>query len=122
VIVVDTSIWIGHFRSRSAALSSLLEAEEVMMHPFVVGELACGNLKNRQEIIALLQALPRSTKADDNEVLAVTDRHRLMGRGLGLIDVHLLASCLIDGCQLWTDDKPLKTAAAVLGINGRRVG
>ena len=118
MILVDTSVWIDHFRSQSAKLTDLLEAEVVIIHPFIIGELACGNLKNREEIVSLLRALPLMTKADDDEVLLFIDRHRLMGRGLGLIDVHLLASCLIDGCRLWTNDHPLKSAAAELNIDG----
>lgn len=118
MILVDTSVWIDHFRTKSAGLSALLEMGEVLTHPFVIGELACGNLRNRKEIIALLHALPPSTKAQDDEVLHVIDRHRLMGRGLGLIDIHLLASCLICGCDLWSNDKPLKAAAIDLDIDG----
>ena len=118
MILVDTSVWIDHFRSRSARLAALLEAGEATTHAFVIGELACGNLRNREEILSLLETLPRSTKAGDQEVLVLLDRRQLMGCGLGLIDMHLLASCLIDRCQLWTSDKPLKVVAADLGIDG----
>ena len=118
MVLVDTSVWVEHLRSGSAELQALLNDGEVVCHPFVIGELACGNLKNRAEIIDLLHALPRSTKADDHEILLFIDRQRLRGRGLGLIDVHLLASCLLDGSRLWSNDKPLKAVATDLNIDG----
>ena len=88
MVLVDTSVWIDHFRKSNRLLSSLLETEAVGIHPFVLGELACGNLHNRKEIIALLHALPFVTKADDDELLFFIERHALMGRGIGLIDIH----------------------------------
>jgi len=116
VVLVDTSVWIDHFRKTSRTLSALLEQDEVALHPFVVGELACGNLQNRKEIIALLHALPTVTQADDDEVLFFINRHALMGRGVGLIDMHILASCHIDSCPLWTRDKRLNGIATEMGI------
>ena len=118
MILVDTSVWVDHFRSRNQRLASLLDAEEVLIHPFVIGELACGNLKNRREVLALLHALPTSPKVDDDEILFFVERHRLMGRGVGIIDVHLLASTIIAQCLLWTHDKPLKTVAKEMAIDG----
>jgi predicted nucleic acid-binding protein len=117
VVLVDTSVWIDHFRKSNRQLTSLLESEEVALHPFVLGELACGNLKNRKEIIALLHALPFSTRADDDEVLFFIERHNLMGRGVGLIDMHLLASSQIDACLFWTRDKRLKAIAEEMRID-----
>lgn len=111
MVLVDTSVWIDHFRVASGTLSALLEMDEVAMHPFVLGELACGNLANRREIMALLHALPPVNKVEDDEVFLFLERHALMGRGLGLVDVHLLASCHLDGCRLWTKDKRLRTIA-----------
>jgi predicted nucleic acid-binding protein len=116
VILVDTSVWINHFRGSSSVLAELLDQERVLVHPFVIGELACGNLANREEIIALLGALARAAKADDDEVLFFIDRHNLMGRGIGLIDVHLLASCLMSRASIWTADKRLRAAAEGLNI------
>lgn len=116
MVLVDTSIWIDHFRRASGQLTSLLETEEVAVHPFVVGELSCGNIQNRKEIIALLHALPHTTKVDDDEVLLFIERHSLMGRGIGLIDVHILASSCIDSCLLWTRDRKLKTAAQEMDL------
>ena len=116
MVLVDTSIWIDHFRKASGRLTSLLGIEEVSIHPFVLGELACGNLQNRREIIALLHALPHASKLEDDEVLLFIDRHHLMGRGIGLIDAHILASCFIDSGLLWTRDKRLKTVAQEMQI------
>ena len=112
MVLVDTSVWIEHLRKRNRTLIALLEQEEVLLHPFVLGELACGNLGNRREIIALLHALPVITKADDDEILFFVDRHGLMGRGVGLIDMHILASCKLEGAKLWTRDKRLRVMAS----------
>jgi len=117
VILVDTSVWIDHFRQANRMLSSLLDRDEVILHPFVLGELACGNLSNREEIIALLHALPVISKADDDEIIFFIKRHALMGRGVGLIDMHLLASCRIAKCSLWTKDRRLKGIAIEMGID-----
>ena len=116
MVLVDTSVWIDHFRKQSKQLVSLLEEEEVVMHPFVLGELACGNLQNRREIIALLHAIPSVTQANDDEVLFFIERHALMGRGVGLIDLHLAASCHMDSCLLWTRDRRLKSIAEEMDI------
>ena len=116
MILVDSSVWIDHFRKPSTRLAALLDAEEICTHQFVVGEVACGNLKNRREIIALLHALPRVQKGDDDDILFFIERHGLNGRGVGLIDVHLLASCLIDRCYIWTADKRLQAVAEEMEI------
>lgn len=116
MVLVDTSVWIEHFRRSNRKLTSLLEAEEVAIHPFVLGELACGNLHNRKEIMALLHALPDVAKVEDDEALLFIERHGLMGRGVGLIDVHLVASCRIEACLLWTRDKRLHTIAQEMKI------
>lgn len=114
MILVDTSVWIGHWRAAHAQLQKILEDEQVLMHPFVIGELACGQMKNRKEIIALLHALPQARKADDDEILFFIERHQLMGRGLGLIDMHLLATAHIESARLWTMDKKLQALAGEL--------
>jgi predicted nucleic acid-binding protein len=116
VVLVDTSVWIDHFRRKSRQLTVLLDGEGVVLHPFILGELGCGNLKNRKELIELLHALPFITKADDDEVLFFIERHKLMGRGVGLIDMHLLASCKLNSCLLWTRDKRLKAIAEEMKI------
>lgn len=116
MILVDTSIWINHLRTRSRLLGHLLDLEQVLVHPFVVGELACGNLTNRKEIISLLHSLPSAPKADDDEVLFFIERHKLMGRGLGLVDLHLLASAAMGAASLWTADNNLGLAARSLKV------
>ena len=116
MVLVDTSVWIDHFRKTNGRLSMLLEAEDVALHPFVIGELACGNLRNRKEIIALLHALPETAKVEEDEALLFIERHRLMGRGIGLVDVHILASSHISSCLLWTRDKRLRSVAQEMHI------
>ena len=116
MILVDTSVWIHHFRMGSEQLRSLLAEEQVCCHPFIAGELACGTLRNRHEILSLLRALPQARVSEHEEVLHFLEGRRLHGRGLGWIDVHLLASALLTGCSLWTLDKPLLRAAATLNI------
>ena len=119
MVLVDTSVWVDHLREHDDALADLLNAGEVACHPFVVGELACGGIRNRSEILSLLSALPSLSKAEDDEVLLFIDRHSLTGRGLGLIDVHLLASCMLGGVPLWTRDRKLAGAAVELGLGLR---
>jgi predicted nucleic acid-binding protein len=117
LILVDTSVWIDHLRKGLPTLGAALEREEVMVHPFVIGELACGSLKDRNEVLALLAALPRAVVATDEEVLLFIKQRRLMGRGIGYVDAHLLASVtLSEGTQLWTHDARLRAVAADLGL------
>ena len=117
MILVDTSVWIDHLRSGVPALATALEGGQVLMHPFVLGELACGNIKNRGEVLRLLGALPAAPIATDPEVLGLIERRALMGRGIGYIDVHLLASAALDGvARLWTRDRRLSAAAAELEL------
>jgi hypothetical protein len=116
MILVDTSVWIDHLRNNLKKLSSLLEDSEVVIHPFVIGELACGNLKNRSEIVALLHSLPEAQCIENDEMLFFIDRHKLSGRGLGLIDMHLLASCCLSSYALWTKDKRLFAAAKEMNV------
>jgi len=116
MVLVDTSIWIDHLRSGNAKLAALLNDGEAAIHPFIIGELACGNLKNRKEIISLLHALPHIDKADDDEVLFFIEKHKLMGLGIGLIDIHLLASCKLGNSSILTNDKRLRDAAGRLNL------
>ena len=117
MVLVDTSIWISHLQTGDVHLKELLEKGEVACHPFIVGELACGNIQNRAEVLSLLRALPMASMAGHGEILHFIDRQRLMGIGLGFIDVHLLASALLSNVPLWTEDKQLRTASAGLNIN-----
>jgi len=111
VILVDTSVWIDHLRKGDRTLSELLNEGVVLCHPHVVGELACGNLKNRSEILSLLAALPTATVASHDETLRLISDRKLHGKGLGWIDAHLLASALLSKCTLWTKDKALAAVA-----------
>ena len=112
MILVDTSVWIDHLHKTNDTLVSALEHEQVLVHPFVIGELACGRLSNRSEVLRLLQTLPSATIASDAEALELIERHQLSGKGVGYFDVHLLASVLLTaGTQLWTRDKRLAEIA-----------
>lgn len=116
MILVDTSVWVDHLRRGDARLVDLLERANVIMHPFVVGEIACGNLHDRVSILELLQDLPAVAVAEGDEVLGFIDRHVLHGKGVGYIDVHLLASvALTEGAKIWTRDKKLRLVAEMLG-------
>ncbi|RJO61625.1 type II toxin-antitoxin system VapC family toxin [candidate division WS5 bacterium] len=116
MILVDTSIWISHFREGNSHLKKLLLDELVVCHPFIIGELACGHLKNREEIISLLKSLPKARTVENDEILHFIDNRKLMGLGIGLIDVHLLASSLLTNTLLWTADKQLSTVSSKLNI------
>ena len=115
MILVDTSVWVDHLRSGDAQLVDLLERSAVVIHPFVVGEIACGSLASRALTLELLQQLPMAVIAESNEVLAYIERHNLHGKGIGYVDVHLLASAAIGGTRLWTRDRRLRAVARELG-------
>jgi len=117
MILVDTSIWIAHFRTGGSKLGDLLNQALVMVHPFVRGELACGNLKRRARILIDLEALPSAVSATHEEVMRLVEVRKLWGLGIGWIDAHLLASALLSNCQLWTLDGKLARAAAAAGVN-----
>lgn len=117
MILADTSVWVDHLRAGDAELAALLNGSQVLMHPCVLGELACGNLRNRTEVLALLKDLPRAAVATDEEVLFFIERHALMGRGIGYVDAHLLAAVTLGGgARLWTRDKRLRTVADALAL------
>ncbi|MBA2598698.1 MAG: PIN domain-containing protein [Chloroflexia bacterium] len=117
MILVDTSVWIDHLRSGEPELAAVLDGGQVLMHPFVLGELACGNLKNRGEVLRLLDDLPAAPTATDPEVLGLIERRLLMGRGIGYVDVHLLASAALDDvARLWTRDRRLAAVAAEMEL------
>ncbi len=117
MILVDTSIWIDHLRQNEAVLAAELNRGRVSMHPFVLGEIACGNLRNREELLHLLSRLPSAPMASEPEACMFIDRHRLMGWGIGYLDVHLLASTsLAAPARLWTRDRRLLDAATRLDL------
>jgi predicted nucleic acid-binding protein len=120
VILVDTSVWIDHLRARDEELAALLGRSLVLSHPFVVGELACGNLRNRAELLQMLQQLPQAKVALDAEVLFFIERNRLMGRGIGYVDAHLLAAVALGGsARLWTRDQRLAEVTRDLDLAAR---
>ena len=120
MILVDTSVWIDHLRTKDDDLTRLLDAGQVLVHPFVVGELALGNLLNRDTVLNALRGLPQAQVATDQEVQHLITETRLFGRGIGYIDAHLLASArLTMGAMLWTRDKRLGAVSVGLGLNAQ---
>ena len=123
MILVDTSVWVDHLRHADAGLTDLLERAQVLMHPFVVGEIACGGLAMRAPLLDLLQDLPMAPVADIGEILSFIAQRRLHDKGVGYVDVHLLASvALTAGARLWTRDKRLRAVAEALGCEHPRLG
>ena len=117
MILVDTSVWIDHLRAGDTGLGALLNRGQVLMHPFVLGELACGNLRNRDEVLRLVKNLPQALVASYDEVLFFIERNALMGRGIGYVDGHLLAAVTLGGStRLWTRDKRLRSVAETLEV------
>jgi predicted nucleic acid-binding protein len=117
MILVDTSLWIDHLHARVGPLAAMLERGEVVMHPFVIGELACGTLNSRKPVLKLLSDLPSMAVASDDETLFFIERHRLMGKGIGYIDAHILAAVTLnEATLLWTRDKRLHEVAMSLRI------
>lgn len=115
MILADTSVWVDHLRVGDARLAALLRDGQVLCHPFVVGELACGNLRRRAEILSLLADLPQLPAMSNADVMRFIEINRLMGRGLGWVDVHLLCSAFVSHVTLWTRDRRLANAATGLG-------
>ena len=116
MILVDTSVWVDHLRSGVPLLANLLQEGEVLIHPWVIGEIACGNLRNRQQVLDLLLGLPTALVASDSEVLLLIERGNLMGRGIGYVDAHLLAAAKLSRCGLWTQDRRLAVVAQEQGL------
>jgi predicted nucleic acid-binding protein len=116
MVLVDTSVWVSHLCDGNVGLEKLLSDGEVICHPFIVGELACGNLKNRHEILTYLQSLPITILAEEEEVLKFIENNQLMGKGLGYIDIHLIASAVLTDVPLWTLDHTLDRFAKKIGI------
>jgi len=117
MVLVDTSVWVSHLRKGNTTLERLLNDGDVVCHPFIVGELACGNLKNRTEILSFLQALSMSIQAEYDEVMKFIENNQLMGKGLGYIDVHLLAAASLTGVPIWTLDKKLDDVSQRMRLN-----
>ena len=123
MILVDASIWVDHVRAGNATLAALLSVGMVLTHPFVIGDLALGNLRQREAVLTALSDLPPAVVATDAEVLGFIDRHALFGRGVGYVDAHLLAAArLTAGAELWTNDRQLHVVANALGLAMARRG
>ena len=116
MVLVDTSVWINHLHRSNARLERLLRDGQVVCHNHVIGEIACGRLRNRKTVLELLQLLGRAAIVDDDEALFLIERERLWGCGLGWVDIHLLASARLSACHLWTTDSALRAAARSLGV------
>jgi predicted nucleic acid-binding protein len=117
VILVDTSVWVDHLRAGNKMLGGLLEAGTVLIHPFVIGEIALGHLRQRETVLSALSDLPSAKVATDAEVLRFIDSHEFFGRGIGYVDVHLLAAVrLTEGTEFWTNDARLHGIALQLGL------
>ena len=116
MVLVDTSVWINHFRKNDRHLAKLLSNAQVLCHPHVIGELACGNLNNRQEILSLLRELPQTPVIDFEEFMFFIEQNQLQGKGIGFVDVHLLASAKLGQVPLWTTDRRLKTVSMELSL------
>ena len=117
MILADTSLWVEHLRRGHAGLSELLHRGDVLGHPFVSGEIACGSLRNRQELLGLLDNLPRAAESSHAEARALIEQHALFSAGIGIVDVHLLASARLSRALLWTLDRRLDQAARRLGVS-----
>lgn len=118
MILIDTSIWIDHINHGEKAVGELMEAEEALMHPFVIGEIALGTLRARDRTLRELGRLPLTYPVDDNDVIEMIVGHQLHGVGIGYVDAHLVASCLLArDTYLWTRDRRLAAVAGRLGVD-----
>jgi predicted nucleic acid-binding protein len=116
MVLVDTSVWIEHFRKGHPRLAELLNNSDAAIHPFIIGELACGTIKNRKEILNLLQTLDSSPEISLQELLRFIEMNKLQGKGIGFVDINLLASSMLSDCTLWTNDGKLHAIAHKMGI------
>ena len=117
MILIDSSVWIDHIRSEIAHVEHLLDERQVLMHPMVIGELACGNLRDRDTLLAKFRQMPRPPELSHNDVLQFIEDNRVMGLGIGFVDAHILASTAkAEDCQLWTNDRRLRDVADRLNV------
>jgi predicted nucleic acid-binding protein len=117
MVLVDTSIWIDHFRNSDLKLEYLLNDGKAFTHTLVIGEIACGNFKNRKLILSLMNALPSISEISREEYFIFLEQHKMYGLGLGFIDINLLASAVLANCELYTRDKALRSAAEKFNID-----
>jgi len=120
MVLVDTSVWVNHLRNCDTHLERLLLNGEVVCHTYIIGELACGNIKNRKEIISLLRALPMTSSIEFEEFLYFIEQNQLNGKGIGFVDIHLLASAMLSQIPLWTEDKRLMKTAVELDLKYKK--
>ncbi len=121
MILTDTSVWVDHVRHRNPELTELLESGEILTHPFVIGEVAMGNLPRRETFLDAMHKLRRALAATDHEAMSLMERERLYGQGIGFVDLHLLASTrLTPGATLWTKDRRLREIARRLEVGEPR--
>ena len=117
MILVDTSVWVDHLRTGNSILVEYLRSENVLCHPLIIAELALGTLKSRGQILSLLDDLPKAPDVTNEEIRVLIEYRQLYGRGIGVVDLHLVASCLLaPGTSLWTGDRRLHTVAVEVGI------
>ena len=116
MVLVDTSIWVAHLRKRNCQLEQLLMDAEVICHPFIIGELACVSIKNRNEILSLLKSLPSAPVLEFDELMFFIDENQMMEIDIGFVDVHLSGSAILSGTFLWTADKKLNSVAIQLSL------
>ena len=121
MVLVDTSVWVNHLRTIDKHLEKLLLNGKVVCHTHIIGELACGNIKNRKEIISLMRSLPMASLIEFEEFLYFIEQHQLNGKGIGFVDVHLLASAQLSQIPLWTEDKRLMKMAAELNLKYKKL-
>jgi predicted nucleic acid-binding protein len=117
MVLVDTSVWVSHLRHGNPKLQEMLQEGKVVSHPFIIGELTCGKISNRVEIISLMQSLPMLDIVEHEELLLFIEHNKMMGTGLGFVDVHLMAAAILAGIPLWTQDKKLRQACSRLSID-----
>lgn len=115
-LLVDTSVWVDHFRRSDPILAMELDQQTVLIHPWVIGELACCRIRARVSILRLLSGLPQASVATSRELLHLIDSRQLLERGIGYQDAQLLASCLLEAAQLWSRDQALRSVAAELDL------
>jgi len=120
MILVDTNVWVNHFNDTDAELVTNLNIGSVACHPYIIGEIACGKLQKRKQILNLFESLPSAPVLEPEEIVAFIEARKLMGKGLGYVDMHLLASTVLAGLKLWTEDRKLKREAEILGVSYKR--
>ena len=117
MILVDTSIWVNHLRRHDAVLAAHLDAGEVLCHPYVIGEMSLGLLRQRQQVLELLAALPAALVVSHDEAMTFVEQRRLSGLGVGWVDIHLAASAVVSRAKLWTVDRRLAAVARALRLD-----